>query len=92
MVVGSTVHVRAFSSAPNVKSSLHRGNRRCILASAQTVAESASKFSDAAEKKKNGEEKIYVGRGRYVVDDPAKYPDRTPLTGGFAGGEVKTIL
>jgi hypothetical protein len=38
-----------------------------------------------------GKAKIYVGKGRFIVDDPAKYPDRTTLTGGFAGGEVRTV-
>lgn len=32
-------------------------------------------------------EKIYVGKGRYVEDDPEKYPDKTTLAGGWAGGE-----
>lgn len=35
-----------------------------------------------------GSEKIYVGKGQYIVDDPSKYPGRNALTGGFAGGEV----
>lgn len=39
-----------------------------------------------------GKAKIYVGKGRYIVDDPAKYPDKTTFTGGFAGGEVMIIL
>lgn len=32
-------------------------------------------------------EKIYIGQGRYVEDDPEKYPDKTVLAGGWAGGE-----
>jgi hypothetical protein len=41
------------------------------------------------EKKKNGskEEDVYIGQGRYVKDDPKKYPSKTQLTGGWAGGE-----
>lgn len=35
-----------------------------------------------------GTEKIYIGKGQYIVDDPSKYPGRNALTGGFAGGEV----
>jgi hypothetical protein len=35
-----------------------------------------------------GKAKLYIGKGRTVVDDPALYPDRTTLTGGWAGGEV----
>eukprot|EP01025_Chloroclados_australasicus_P050097 TRINITY_DN5726_c0_g1_i1.p1 TRINITY_DN5726_c0_g1~~TRINITY_DN5726_c0_g1_i1.p1 ORF type:complete len:190 (-),score=15.24 TRINITY_DN5726_c0_g1_i1:163-732(-) len=33
------------------------------------------------------QEEIYIGNGRFVKDDPKKYPSRTPLTGGWAGGE-----
>jgi hypothetical protein len=32
-------------------------------------------------------EDVYIGRGKYVKDDPEKYPSRTELTGGWAGGE-----
>ena len=39
----------------------------------------------------SGKQKIYIGRGAFVIDDPNKYPDRTPLTGGFAGGEVSVV-
>lgn len=35
-----------------------------------------------------GKARLYVGKGRTVVDDPSRYPDRTELTGGWAGGEV----
>ena len=45
---------------------------------------------DVSNKKSSsaGKQKIYVGKGRYIEDDPKKYPDRNALTGGFAGGEV----
>lgn len=32
-------------------------------------------------------QKIYIGKGRVVNDDPKRYPERTVLTGGWAGGE-----
>jgi hypothetical protein len=33
-------------------------------------------------------EKVYIGQGRYVDDDPRKYPDKNGLgVGGWAGGE-----
>lgn len=32
-------------------------------------------------------EKIYIGQGKYVEDSPEKYPDKTVLAGGWAGGE-----
>ena len=35
-----------------------------------------------------GKAELYVGKGRTVIDDPSLYPDRTELTGGWAGGEV----
>lgn len=31
---------------------------------------------------------IYIGKGKTIRDDPSKYPDRTELTGGWAGGEL----
>lgn len=36
------------------------------------------------------EGRVYVGKGRFLADDPALYPGRDPggLTGGWAGGEV----
>ena len=36
-----------------------------------------------------GKEKIYIGKGRYVDDDPSKYPGREAnnAAGGWAGGE-----
>lgn len=32
-------------------------------------------------------EKAEGVKGRFVVDDPAKYPERTEYVGGWAGGE-----
>ena len=32
--------------------------------------------------------KVYVGKGKWLKDDARKYPSRTTLTGGWAGGEV----
>lgn len=49
--------------------------------------------------KKSGNE-IYIGfdksdstprkgrKGRVVTDDPSRYPDRDPFSGGWAGGEL----
>lgn len=34
------------------------------------------------------EEDIYLGKGRFIKDDPKKYPTKTELTGGWAGGEA----
>ena len=33
-------------------------------------------------------DRVYVGKGKWVRDDARKYPSRTTLTGGWAGGEV----
>ncbi|KAL4543862.1 hypothetical protein Ndes2437B_g01673 [Nannochloris sp. 'desiccata'] len=55
---------------------------------ASEVTSEAKPEETKAEVVPEGKAKIYVGKGRYIVDDPAKYPNRTTLTGGFAGGEV----
>lgn len=34
------------------------------------------------------QEDIYLGKGRFIKDDPKKYPSKTELTGGWAGGEA----
>lgn len=54
---------------------------------AMATSEESSSGKDSA--KSSGVEKIYVGKGRFIEDVPDKYPDRNPLTGGFAGGEVR---
>jgi len=54
--------------------------RRNVCASAQTATTTTKAPGKAAD--------IYIGKGRYVKDDPAKYPDRTIYTGGWAGGEA----
>lgn len=41
-----------------------------------------------AEPVSKAQAKIYVGKGRFVEDDPTKYPSRTETAGGWAGGEV----
>jgi hypothetical protein len=55
---------------------------------AGAAAEAAAAAPPAEAPLPPGQAKIYVGRGRFLVDDPSKYPDRTELTGGFAGGEA----
>lgn len=60
-----------------------------VFATAQTTSSSKVEGESAASSDgKAGKQKIYVGKGKYVEDEPSKYPDRTQLTGGFAGGEV----
>jgi hypothetical protein len=34
------------------------------------------------------QENIYIGKGKYVKDDPNKYPSKNEWTGGWAGGEA----
>ena len=56
-----------------------------------TKAESSESSAQPQQSKPlpDGVEKIYVGKGRYLEDDPSKYPGRDNLyTGGFAGGET----
>lgn len=33
-------------------------------------------------------EDIYIGKGKYVKDDPKKYPSKDSFAGGWAGGET----
>eukprot|EP00890_Picochlorum_soloecismus_P003619 jgi/Picsp_1/4258/NSC_01767-R1_protein len=61
-----------------------RVRQRSVIARAQSV--DAGKKSEV--ETGSGKEKIYVGKGRFIEDDPNLYPEKTPLTGGFAGGEV----
>lgn len=89
MVVAGTVQLPVGLASCRAPLPRVRGRRVCVSA-AQTVAESKPDVSERAEEQlKDGKAKIYVGKGRYVVDDPSKYPDRNELTGGFAGGEVR---
>jgi hypothetical protein len=34
------------------------------------------------------QEEIYLGKGRFIKDDPKKYPSKDEWTGGWAGGET----
>jgi hypothetical protein len=43
--------------------------------------------SGPATKLLGGKDVIYTGKGNYVRDDARKYPSKTSLAGGFAGGE-----
>jgi hypothetical protein len=49
----------------------------------------ASDKSSGGGAKKGGSARIYVGKGKYVEDDPSKYPGReeNAAAGGWAGGE-----
>ena len=43
---------------------------------------------ESEEEEETRTEKVYIGQGRYVDDDPRKYPDKNSLgVGGWAGGE-----
>lgn len=48
---------------------------------------SEGKPSGPATKLLGGKDVIYTGRGNYVRDDAKKYPSKSKMTGGFAGGE-----
>jgi hypothetical protein len=61
-----------------------RVRQRSVIARAQSVDAGKKSEVEAG----SGKEKIYVGKGRFIEDDPTLYPEKTPLTGGFAGGEV----
>jgi len=90
--IGRTMVVSFLSSGGLVsgRPAVHAISRRVrVLASSQTLPDASPKISDKAEDSRKS--KIYVGKGRFVEDDPSKYPEKTPLTGGFAGGEVRAF-
>lgn len=90
--IGRTMVVSFLSSGGlvNGRPAVHPISRRVrVLASSQTLADASPKTSDKAEDSRKS--KIYVGKGRFVEDDPSKYPEKTSLTGGFAGGEVRAV-
>jgi hypothetical protein len=68
------VHLRPPSFASHTRA--HSQRRPCAAASSDKP-------------KKGGSARIYVGKGKYVDDDPAKYPGRedNAAAGGWAGGE-----
>lgn len=70
-----------------------------VLSGWQAV-EMAEKPTVVAVKEEGSGELIYIGfekgdyaprtgrKGRFITADPSQYPDRTPLTGGWPGGEA----
>jgi len=60
-----------------------------VVTKAESSESSAPAQPQQSKPLPDGIEKIYVGKGRYLEDDPSKYPGRDNLyTGGFAGGET----
>lgn len=56
---------------------------------AQGVSEAVKTTKNVEKELADGKARIYVGKGRYIEDDPSKYPGRdNAYTGGFAGGET----
>jgi hypothetical protein len=51
-----------------------------------TIVRCCSK--DSGDVQAKAKEDIYLGKGRFIKDDPKKYPSKTELTGGWAGGEA----
>ncbi|KAL4452317.1 hypothetical protein ABPG75_007979 [Micractinium tetrahymenae] len=77
-----------------------RPQRRGVRCAATTEVEAAPKAATPAAPASGRAAEIYIGhskdqieekkagaKGRFVVDDPAKYPGRTEFVGGWAGGE-----
>lgn len=57
---------------------------------AQRASRRAASLRVSAQSGKDAPSEIYIGKGKTVQDDPAKYPDRNGLgVGGWAGGEVQ---
>ena len=65
-------------------------------ASSDKPAERQSRATTApreAEASETGTQKVYIGKGRFIDDDPEKYPDKNKLgVGGWAGGEAGARL
>lgn len=53
----------------------------------QGDSKDTSNASGPSTKLLGGKDVIYTGKGSYVRDDARKYPSKTSMTGGFAGGE-----
>lgn len=85
MVAAKLTNARLIGGRKALPSVLNRGRG---VASTQVAAEANTPEVKSA----TGKAKIYIGKGRFLEDDPTKYPDRTVLTGGFAGGEVRASV
>lgn len=71
-----------------------------LRGSARAQAETTATKGVGAQSSSNGKKKIYIGfekgdyaprdgrQGRFVTDDPNKYPEKNEYVGGWAGGEV----
>lgn len=71
-----------------------------VLQSVQTLEKPSTTSTQAAKSDPGSSDEVYIGfekgdyaprvgrKGRFVKDDPSKYPDRSPFTGGWAGGEA----
>jgi hypothetical protein len=65
-----------------------RGVEVRVARTAQAVAPAEPNAAPNAEEEQ-GTQKIYLGQGRFIEDDPSKYPDKDNLgVGGWAGGET----
>ena len=57
--------------------------RKCAARQILTRAKKEKKKSEDT----SNHEEVYIGQGKYVTDDPKKYPSKSQWTGGWAGGE-----
>jgi hypothetical protein len=90
---GPATHRAVSSSVPRQRMSFGGAkvltNKHAAMAMlVRCQAEQTKTEQEEKQQSSSTKAKIYVGKGRFIEDDPSKYPGRTPLTGGFAGGEV----
>ena len=51
-------------------------------------SQASAKSKESSKSSEGGEgEDIYIGQGKWVKDDPKKYPSKSQWAGGWAGGE-----
>ncbi len=64
-------------------------SRPCVASDTSSNCRPCAAASKDSKSSKSGTQRIYVGKGKYVNDDPAKYPGREAnnAAGGWAGGE-----
>lgn len=88
LVMQSSLHLRP-GAAQRQPVSARVAKSQARTASSDTPAERRAPAPRQPEASEGGTQKVYIGQGRYVDDDPKKYPDKNKLgVGGWAGGEA----
>lgn len=75
--------------APAATRARQQSRRLQAVAEAPAAAETSSAPATPAAAAPTSQQQVYIGKGRFINDDPRKYPGRdNDFTGGWAGGEV----